>query len=220
MGEASARTRASTGAPLTGARTCVRSRHASTRTHPCMCTPAHCASGEACLHASVQAWRDVHRGRRSGTSYRLNCRLLMYRPYSCSSRPHSCSLSLAPSRISLECAEPSPGADVARASQVPVQMWPGMNPVPVQMWPAVNPIPVQIWHGWAHVCMLPAGPALHDKLTTGPLTPTSAPGPGPPLPHSHRGWADSRASPPGRRPPGRICSTSSAPYTCAVGEWP
>jgi hypothetical protein len=30
--------------------------------------------------------------------------------------------------------EPSPGADVAGVSPVPVQMWAGASPVPVQMW--------------------------------------------------------------------------------------
>jgi hypothetical protein len=30
--------------------------------------------------------------------------------------------------------EPSPGADVAGVSPVPVQMWQGVRPVPVQMW--------------------------------------------------------------------------------------
>ena len=35
--------------------------------------------------------------------------------------------------------EPSPGADVAAASAVPVQMWAGTSTVPVQMWARANP---------------------------------------------------------------------------------
>jgi hypothetical protein len=45
--------------------------------------------------------------------------------------------------------EPSPGADVGRASPVPVQMWAGMSPVLVQMWAGVSPVPMQMttWGG-------------------------------------------------------------------------
>jgi hypothetical protein len=55
--------------------------------------------------------------------------------------------------------EPSPGADVAGASLVPVQMaWgerspgadvAGVGPVPVPMWQRASPVPVQMWQGRA-----------------------------------------------------------------------
>ena len=41
---------------------------------------------------------------------------------------------VAQSRCSRGSGEPSPGADVAGASPVPVQMWQGQAPVPAQMW--------------------------------------------------------------------------------------
>ena len=35
---------------------------------------------------------------------------------------------------SVQPSDPSPGADAAAASPVPVQMWPAVNSVPAQMW--------------------------------------------------------------------------------------
>jgi hypothetical protein len=38
-----------------------------------------------------------------------------------------------------------PGADVAAASPVPVQMWHGASQAPLQMWHGARPVPVQMW---------------------------------------------------------------------------
>jgi hypothetical protein len=53
---------------------------------------------------------------------------------------------------------PSPGADVAAASPVPVQMWQGFpspgadvaaaSPVPAQMWQRASAVPAQMWQRW------------------------------------------------------------------------
>ena len=43
--------------------------------------------------------------------------------------------------------EPSPRADVAGVSSVPVQVWAGASPVPVKLWVGVSPVPVRMWRG-------------------------------------------------------------------------
>jgi hypothetical protein len=77
-----------------------------------------------------------------------------------------------------------PGADVARASLVPAQMWQGqaqsqcrcgrVSPVPVQMWERVGPVPVQMWQ---QMSPIPVGsPAASSAPGLGPPALTSAPG--------------------------------------------
>ena len=47
------------------------------------------------------------------------------------------------------CEKPmtAPGADVAPASRVPVQMWQGVSAVPMVMWEGVSAVPLVMWEG-------------------------------------------------------------------------
>jgi hypothetical protein len=122
MVEASARTGASTGAPLTGARTCVRSRHASTRTHPCTCAPLRVARAvrRACMppyrHGATftEGGDQAHRTAQTAPPD-VPTVLVLFRPalllaLSCS-LAHLPRLRRAQSRCRCGKGESSPGAD-------------------------------------------------------------------------------------------------------------